>query len=97
MEIEVKQARVLKNPTFIDVREIYEWKSGHIEKAIHIPLSELIKGEIPSRLKRDKRYIIYCQHGIRSLKALGILQALGYRYVDSLKGGFAKWLMEVKN
>ena len=35
---------------YVDVRELDEFKAGHLKGAIHCPLSELKKGNIPTDL-----------------------------------------------
>lgn len=96
MEIDIKSAKALTEVIFIDVREVDEWRSGHISGATHLALSELVKGRGIDSLNPDKKYVIYCQHGVRSLTALNILKGLDFKEVYSLKGGFAKWQGESK-
>lgn len=73
----------------IDVREEYEYNSGHIENAYNIPVSAInhIKNnEIPL----DAVVIVYCQSGNRSKKAADILLSLGYKNVYDM-GGVNLW------
>ncbi len=58
---------------FIDVREQDEWDSGHIEGAIHLPLSELQKGNIPTNLPTDRPLYLYCARGRRAKIACSLL------------------------
>ena len=85
----------------VDVREQGEWKAGHIEGAISLPLSSLEKGGDTSALEqqvpKDKIVYTHCVMGVRALKAAGILEKLGYNvrplkdgYEDLVKAGFAK-------
>lgn len=69
----------------IDVRSRGEYLEGHLNGAINIPLSD-IKKEI-SNINMNKKVLLYCQSGIRSKKALRILENLGYHEIYSLKGG----------
>ncbi|MDN5865232.1 MAG: HesA/MoeB/ThiF family protein [Gammaproteobacteria bacterium] len=71
----------------LDVREEEEWNAGHLEGAVHCPLSHLMEGapQLPER----ERYIAYCAHGIRSETAARLLGEAGYRNVFSLAGGIA--------
>ena len=71
----------------IDVRSKREFKEGHLNGAINIPLPEIKKSiEQYVRNKQD-RILIYCQYGIRSKKAAKVLDELGYTDVYNLKGG----------
>jgi phage shock protein E len=85
----------------VDVREPGEWKEGHVEGAISLPLSSLKKGVDTSALEhqvpKDKIVYTHCVMGVRALKAAKILEKLGYNvrplkagYEDLVKAGFAK-------
>jgi rhodanese-related sulfurtransferase len=85
----------------VDVREPGEWKEGHVEGAISLPLSSLKKDVDPNALEHQlpKEKIIYthCVMGVRALKAAKILEKLGYNvrplsagYEDLVKAGFQK-------
>lgn len=72
----------------LDIREKDEWEAGHIEGALHIPLTEL-----PSRLDEldpDTEYRVTCLRGGRSTKATEWLNAQGYSAVNVL-GGMDAW------
>jgi len=85
----------------VDVREPKEWKEGHVEGAISLPLSSLKKGvdttTIEKELPKDKIVYTHCVMGVRALKAANILEKLGYNvrplkagYEDFVKAGFEK-------
>jgi len=85
----------------VDVREPGEWKEGHVEGAISLPLSSLKEGVDSSALEhqvpKDKIVYTHCVMGVRALKAAKILEKLGYNvrplkdgYEDLVKAGFAK-------
>jgi len=81
-----------KDYLFIDVRSEDEYKSGHIQGAIHIPVSE-----IESRLDEipiDKPAIVYCNGSScdRSGQAASVLKENGYKEVfDLIGGGIFEW------
>ena len=71
----------------IDVRSKREFRETHLNGAINIPLQEL-KGNIEKYVQNKQRKILtYCEYGIRSKKAVEILEDLGYMQVYNLKGG----------
>lgn len=85
----------------VDVREPGEWKAGHVEGAISLPLSSIKKGgdtnAIEQQVPKDKIVYTHCVMGVRALKAAKILEKLGYNvrplkagYEDLLKSGFQK-------
>ena len=97
--VEVKAAQVQaaieggEALVLVDVREAWEWMSGHIEGAIHIPM-----GQLPARmdeLSREDELVIYCHTGQRSLVARQFFLAQGYRDVRSLRGGVESWAREI--
>ena len=71
----------------LDVREPEEWAAGHIEGALHIPLSELTArvGDLP-----DAQTLVVCKVGGRSAHAVAYLAQQGYDVVN-LDGGMLDW------
>jgi rhodanese-related sulfurtransferase len=97
---------VLKNVTeekavLVDVREKKEWRAGHVEGAIFLPLSELKKGVNPELLSEllppDKFLYIHCVVGKRAVTAGNILEEFKYEvrpikpgYKELIAAGFKK-------
>ena len=81
-----------KYPEYVilDVRSIEEFRSGHIKNAVNLPLPNINEIEIP----KDKKIIVYCRSGSRSLTAAGELQKLGYKYIYNM-GGILDWEYEL--
>lgn len=92
--IDVAQARLCAPETlFLDVREAFEWRNGHIAGARHLPLGQLLaETHALEDLPLNAPIVVYCQHGIRSLTGAAHLQRLGYTNVHHLEGGFVRWL-----
>jgi len=80
--ITAQQARTLlendKNVTLLDVRTVQEFKSGHLRDAKLIPLGELKKNLDKLEADRNKRIIVYCRSGSRSVSASRILEEHGF-------------------
>ena len=63
----------------IDVREPYEFSSGHVDGAINIPLASLISGnKVLSTTPKDSEIILYCRTGSRSGVAMEVLKGQGF-------------------
>ncbi len=78
----------------IDVREVGEHAQGALPGAHHLPrglLERDIGGVAPDP---DQAIVLYCAAGGRSALAARSLQAMGYRDVRSLAGGFDRWKAE---
>ena len=71
----------------LDVREPVEWDYGHIEGAVHIPLSLL-----PVRLAElpAAQTLVVCKIGGRSAQAVAWLQQQGHDAVNRA-GGVLDW------
>jgi rhodanese-related sulfurtransferase len=71
----------------LDVREPVEWVHGHIDGALHIPMSEL-----PGRLDElpDEQTLVVCKVGSRSARVVGWLAQQG-RDAVNLDGGMLDW------
>ena len=74
----------------IDVRTPAEYKSGHIPKAVNIPLDKADK--IKSLFKNmDTIIYVYCLSGARSSKACNYFSKIGYTNVTNI-GAVGNWL-----
>jgi rhodanese-related sulfurtransferase len=77
----------------LDVRNPWEYEICHIEGSVLVPL-----GQLPGRVAeigRDRRVVVYCHHGQRSLMAAEFLRQEGYDAV-SMAGGIELWAQEVE-
>lgn len=72
------------NALIIDLRDGYEYDSGHIPGAINIPYEEL--ESYTDRFQKRLQLIFYCDRGNISLLAARDLMKFGYN-IKSLYGG----------
>ena len=71
----------------IDVRSKNEYSENHLTGSVNIPLSDIkqkIEKIVPNK---DRKILLYCQSGLRSKKAIRILEKLGYNNLYNLNGG----------
>ena len=78
-------------PVLLDVREKNEWDSGHVDGAVHIPLSQLM-GRI-KELDASLAVVVICRSGARSAQGASILKKAGFKDVRNLSGGMIAWEM----
>ena len=69
--------------TIIDVRTEAEWKTGHLDGAIHIEWQDIL--QLSSKISKDEEIYLYCRSGNRSGKATKILTDAGY--INALNAG----------
>lgn len=84
-----------ERPRLIDCREREEIAICRIEGHEWIPL-----GTIPSALEKfsaeaHRGFVIYCHHGMRSLRAASFLRAHGIHRAFSMSGGIEAWSCEI--
>lgn len=85
-----KEALEKRTPKYImDVREPHEYKSGHIQGAVNVPLSQM--SARMSDLPKDKPLYLYCQSGMRSRQAARMLAKKGFGDLINLQGGIMSW------
>src|SRR5665213_1853588 len=88
-EVTVTQLAALTDPTVVDVREPFEFASGHVPRATNIPLSELPARH--SELSASDSVYVICQSGGRSVQATQYLEAVGHTAIN-VTGGTAAWI-----
>jgi len=78
----------------LDVRTPREFSQGHLEKANNINFHAQTFRQDINQLDREKTYLIYCRRGVRSDRALMLMQEMGFQPVYNLLGGTARWQRE---
>ncbi len=79
----------------IDCREEDEYALCRIKGAQLCPLTELCTSGWESLVGQSEVVLVYCHHGMRSLRATALLRAKGCSNVFSLTGGIDLWAREV--
>lgn len=81
----------LDRVVLVDVRTPKEYNAGHLENSLNIDwMGDSFKSEIEKIDKGDTIYL-YCRSGKRSASATKYLDAMGYKNVYNLKGGYIAW------
>mgnify|MGYP000569316543 FL=1 len=68
----------------LDVREVEEFETLHLEGAHNYPLSQL--ADTYEQLDKDNLYYVICKSGMRSARACQFLAEQGYEVVN-VQGG----------
>ena len=74
------------NVSLLDVRTIEEYKEGHLRDARLIPLQTLSSNLSMLKADKNKKILVYCRSGSRSVAASRILESHGFTPVN-VKGG----------
>lgn len=80
------------NVCVLDVRAPDERKNGCIEGSMNINFYDLNFRENIDKLDKSKEYIVHCAGGVRSAKAVKIMNELGFKNAHNLLGGFGEWV-----
>lgn len=99
LEIQPADANALmqQNEDFLllDVRQPGEFETAAIAGATLIPLGELGKRLSELEPHRERRIIVYCHHGVRSMRAVMGLRQNGFDKAQSLAGGIDLWSQQI--
>ncbi|MEA2048377.1 MAG: rhodanese-like domain-containing protein [Campylobacterota bacterium] len=74
------------NVSLLDVRTIPEYKEGHLRDATLIPVDALSQNLGMLKQDKNKKIIVYCRTGSRSVSASRILKKHGFTPLN-VKGG----------
>jgi rhodanese-related sulfurtransferase len=86
-------------PLILDVREPAEFAQAHIPGSIHVPRGLLeaacdwdYDDTVPELVRaRERRVVVVCRSGNRSVLAADVMQQMGFADVVSLKTGVRGW------
>lgn len=82
----VAEAKKSPDIQLVDVRERDEFRNGHIEGSINVPLSELTT----IKVDKNKTLYVFCLSGGRSAQAIARLKRMGYSKLENI-GGVSQW------
>ena len=77
-------------PVLLDVREPWEVATAALPGATLIPMGE-ITSRAHAELDPDRRIVVLCHHGARSLSVTMWLRSQGFDHAQSLAGGIDHW------
>ena len=85
-----------RDAVFIDARMAYEYKQGHMDGAINVPINAnyVERQKTTSNIAKDARVVLYCQSsGCKYAEIVAIkLIDEGFSNISIYKGGWAEWV-----
>jgi rhodanese-related sulfurtransferase len=81
----------------LDVRQGWEHEKAALPGSQLIPLDQLVARADEIQPPASVPLIVYCHHGMRSLRAAAWLSQRGLPEVYSLAGGIDAWSLEIDN
>lgn len=90
-DIDGAQARILvaAGALLLDVRSAEEFRAGHIDGAVNVPVDEVTR-RLDELGPRERAVVVYCRSGRRSADAAATMRGAGFTEVHDL-GGMGRW------
>jgi rhodanese-related sulfurtransferase len=99
LEITAQEASALLDsqtpPRLVDVREEDEFAICRVDGAELLPLSAFARDFAARLPDKSQTILLYCHHGMRSLRAAEFLSGHGYTGAKSISGGIDLWSLEI--
>jgi rhodanese-related sulfurtransferase len=76
----------------VDVRSPAEFQAHRIAGAHLLPMQELQQRHAEIPREADKKTLIVCEHGVRSVKTCAALAEQGWTNLMNVQGGMAHWI-----
>lgn len=86
-----KRIKARQAPVILDVRSGAEFASGHISRAIHAPLTNLVTATRAASESKEDLLVLICEHGPRAQLAKVLLKWRGYKNIELLTGHMSHW------
>jgi rhodanese-related sulfurtransferase len=78
-------------PVIVDVRSRWEYGSGHVPGALHLPFYTMWFRHAETKGKPEDPVVLYCEHGPRAWIGKLALRSLGYKNIEYLDGHMSGW------
>lgn len=79
----------------LDVRQLEEHAFCHLPGSVLIPLGDLPTRYEELEVPEGALVVVYCHHGVRSLRGAGFLEHVGIKNAASMAGGIEEWSLKV--
>lgn len=78
----------------LDIREPHELAISRLGNHAHIPMGQLVERADELQPFKERKIVVYCRSGQRSLQCADFLRAKGYNALN-LTGGILAWSRDV--
>ena len=99
LEINVQQVKSLleagEDFLLLDCREQDEFEIVRIGGATLLPMSEIQARAAELEPHRQRRIVVHCHHGGRSMRVTQWLRVQGFAAVQNMSGGIDQWAIEI--
>ena len=83
-------------PVLLDIRRPDEYAKARIDGALFIPMHELeSRFEAEVAPLKSQPVVVFCHHGVRSMRVTAFLRHHGFTNVHSMAGGIEAWSLIV--
>ncbi len=100
VEISCQQVKTLLDAggslNLVDCREPDEHAMVSLDGAKLLPTSMLPTAVAELEPLRDEQIVVFCHHGMRSLRMVEWLRGQGFENVQSMTGGIDQWAQEIE-
>lgn len=84
--------RLINDGAFVlDVRSVDEYRTGHLSGAKNISIADLAQKLDSLSEHKAGTTLVYCESGMRSSRACGMLSKAGFQNLNNLSGGVSSW------
>lgn len=80
-----------KELIILDTRTQEEFHQSHIKNAKLLDLSNPLIMQELQQFPKEKEYLLYCHTGGRSSYVLQIMNQIGYKKIQHIRGGLQSW------
>jgi rhodanese-related sulfurtransferase len=100
IEIDVRDVKSLLDAEedflLLDCREQDEYELVRIGGATLLPMSEIQARFSELEPHRERRIVVHCHHGGRSMQVAQWLRGQGFIGVQNMRGGIDQWAVEIE-
>ena len=79
----------------LDVREQAEYETAKIDGSQLIPMSELQARVQELDTHKNRRIVVHCHHGGRSMQVVQFLRGQGFDQAQNMAGGIDQWSLDI--